>query len=243
VIVAGGTSEIAMAIVRELQGRAPRQVALLGRSTDALERAADSLQTPGSARATVLELDARRADDHAQVVEEAVRRLGGVDIAIVAVGVLGERGGMPSDIDAAVELLQVNVVGAGSLLLQLARALREGGGGTLVVLSSVAAERPRRGNVLYGASKAGLDSLAQGLADDLRAEGVRVLVVRPGFVHTRMTRGLKPAPLAIDAQTVAGVVLAGLDRRAQTVWAPGRLRWLMLLVKALPRRILSRMKM
>ncbi len=243
VIVAGGTSEIALAIVHELQRRAPREVALLGRSVEALERAADSLQAPGSARATVLELDALRTDDHAQAVEQAVGRLGGVDIAILAVGMLGERGGMPSDIDAAVELLQVNVVGSGSLLLQLARALRDGGGGTLVVLSSVAAERPRRGNVLYGASKAGLDSLAQGLADDLRGDGVRVLVVRPGFVRTRMTRGLEPAPLATDAQAVAGVVLDGLDRGAQTVWAPGRLRWLMLLVKALPRWVFRRMKM
>ncbi len=242
VIVAGGSSEIALTIVRKLQSRAPREVALLGRSPDALARAADSLRAPGSAPAIVLELDALRTDEHARVVEEAVKRLGGVDIAIVAVGVLGERGGMPADIDAAIELLQVNVVGAGSLLLQLARALRDGGGGTLVVLSSVAAERPRRGNVLYGASKAALDSLGQGLADALRSDGVRVLVVRPGFVHTRMTRGLKPAPLSTDAETVADVVLDGLDRGAQTVWAPKRLRWLMLVVKALPRRVFRRMK-
>lgn len=242
VIVAGGSSEIAVAIVRELQSRAPRDVALLGRSPDALARAADALQGTGSQRATVLEVDARRTDDHAAVVDEAVRRLGGVDIAIVAVGLLGERGGMPSDFDAAIELLQVNFVGAGSLLLQLARAMRDGGGGTLVVLSSVAAERARRSNVLYGASKAGLDALAQGLADALRSERVRVLVVRPGFVHTRMTRGLKPAPLSTDAQAVADVVLDGLERDAQTVWAPKRLRWLMLVVKALPRRVFRRMK-
>ena len=241
-IVAGGSSEIALAIVRKLQSTAPREVVLLGRSTDALARAADELQTPGAPRATVLEVDARRTDDHADVVDEAVRRLGGVDIAIVAVGVLGERGGLPSDMDAAIELLQVNLVGAGSLLLQLARALRDGGGGTLVVLSSVAAERPRRSNVLYGASKAGLDALAQGLGDALGPEHVHVLVVRPGFVHTRMTRGLKPAPLSTDAQSVADVVVDGLDRGAATVWAPKQLRWLMLIVKALPRRLFRRMK-
>lgn len=242
VIVAGGSSEIALAIVRKLQSREPRDVALLGRSPDALARAADALQTRGSPRATVLEVDARRTDDHAEVVGEAVRRLGGVDIAIVAIGVLGERGGMPADIDAGVELLQVNFVGAGSLLLELARALRDGGGGTLVVLSSVAAERPRRSNVLYGASKAGLDALAQGLADALAVERVRVLVVRPGFVRTRMTQGLKPAPLSTDAQTVADVTLDGLDRGAGTVWAPTRLRWLMLIVRALPRPLFRRMK-
>jgi decaprenylphospho-beta-D-erythro-pentofuranosid-2-ulose 2-reductase len=242
VIVAGGSSEIALAVLRKLQEREPRDVALLGRSADALARAADALQTPGSARAAVLEVDARRTDDHAAVVDEAVRRLGGVDIAIVAVGVLGERGGMPSDVDAAVELLHVNLVGAGSLMLRLVQAMRESGG-TLVVLSSVAAERPRRSNVVYGASKAGLDALAQGLADALREERVRVLVVRPGFVRTRMTRGLEPAPLSTDPQSVADVVLEGLDRGAGTVWAPAQLRWLMLLVRMLPRRLFRRMKM
>jgi decaprenylphospho-beta-D-erythro-pentofuranosid-2-ulose 2-reductase len=242
VIVAGGTSEIALAIVRKLQSTAPRDIALLGRDAAALAGAADGLQTPGSGRPSVLEVDARRTADHAEVVQQAVRRLGGVDIAIVAVGVLGERGGMPADLDAGIELLQVNLVGAGSLLLSLAAAMRDDGGGTLVVLSSVAAERPRASNVLYGASKAGLDALAQGLADALAPERVRVLVVRPGFVHTRMTRGLKPAPLSTDAETVADVIVDGLDSGAQTVWAPKRLRWLMLVVKALPRRVFRRMK-
>ena len=87
---------------------------------------------------------------------------------VLAVGVLGERGGLPADHARAVEVLQVNLVGAGSLLLDAARRLRDGGGGALVVLSSVAAERPRRGNAVYGASKAGLDALAEGLGDALR---------------------------------------------------------------------------
>lgn len=242
VIVLGGTSEIGLAIVRELQSRAPREVALLGRDPDALARAADALQAAGCPRTITLGLDASDTGEHARAVDEAVDRLGGVDIAILAVGVLGERGGMPSDIDAAVGLLQVNFVGAGSLLLQLARALRAAGGGALVVLSSVAAERPRRGSVVYGASKAGLDALAQGLGDELGDEGVNVLVVRPGFVHTRMTRGLRPAPLSTTPQAVAGVAVEGLDRGAHTVWAPPPLRWLMLLLRLLPRPLFRRIK-
>jgi decaprenylphospho-beta-D-erythro-pentofuranosid-2-ulose 2-reductase len=149
---------------------------------------------------------------------------------------------MPSDVAGALQLLEVNVVGAGSLLIQAARRLREAGGGALVVLSSVAAERPRRGNAVYGASKAAIDSLAQALGDDLREANVRMLVVRPGFVHTRMTEGLQPAPLATTAQAVARAVVDGLDRGAHTVWAPRRLRWLMLVVRMLPRRILRRIK-
>jgi decaprenylphospho-beta-D-erythro-pentofuranosid-2-ulose 2-reductase len=242
VVVVGGTSEIALAIVRELQGSAPREVVLIGRDPGGLQRAVEGLIAAGCPSVSALELDALQTESHEQIIEEAFNRLGGVDIAILAVGVLGERGGLPDDVGGAIEILKVNVVGAGSLLIQLARRLRDGGGGSLVVLSSVAAERPRRGNVVYGASKSGLDSLAQGLGDALHDDGVRVLVVRPGFVHTRMTRGLEPAPLATTAEGVAGAVVRGLERGAHTVWAPPSLRWLMLTARMLPRAVFRRMK-
>jgi len=242
VIVLGGTSEIALAIVRELQSRAPREVALVGRDPDALAGAAEELAAAGCPRSITLELDALQTERHGPVIDRAFDELGGADIVVLAVGVLGERGGLPADDAGAVEVLQVNVVGAGSLLIHAARRLRDSGGGTLVVLSSVAAERPRRGNVVYGASKAGLDSLAQGLGDALHDEGVRVLVVRPGFVHTRMTRGLAPAPLSTTPRAVAEVVVKGLDRGAHTVWAPPALHWVMVAVRALPRSLHRRVK-
>jgi decaprenylphospho-beta-D-erythro-pentofuranosid-2-ulose 2-reductase len=242
VVVVGGTSEIALATVRELQSRAPREVALMGRDTDALALAAQRLLDAGCPQVITVEMDALQTDRHAEAVGEAFERLGGADIVIVAVGTLGERGGMPDDVSGAVEVLKVNAVGAGSLLIQSARRLREAGAGALVVLSSVAAERPRRGNAVYGASKAALDALAQSLGDDLREENVRVLVVRPGFVHTRMTEGLQPAPLSTTPEAVARVVVAGLDSGAHTVWAPRALRWLMLIVRMLPRPVLRRMK-
>lgn len=237
VLVLGGTSEIALAIVRELQRRAPRKVVLAGRDAAGLARAAEDLRAAGCVLTSTVELDARDYRRHGEAVAEAFSRLGGVDIAILAVGVLGERGGLPADVAAAVEVLQVNLAGAGSLLMHTAQRLRAGGGGggTLVVLSSVAAERPRRTNVVYGASKAGLDSLAQSLGDALHDDGVRVLVVRPGFVFTRMTRGLDPAPFSIDPQTVAKLTVAGLARGAHTVHAPRSLRWLMLFARMLPR--------
>jgi len=242
VLVLGGTSEIALAIVAELQARAPREVALLGRDSQALEQAAERLRQSGVARAIALELDALQTDRHGEVLERAIAELGGADIVVLAVGQLGERGGMPADVSAAVGLLEVNTVGAGSLLLESAQRLRAGAGGAIVVLSSVAAERPRRANAVYGASKAGLDALARGIGDDLQDEGVRVLVVRPGFVHTRMTKGLQPAPLSTTPQVVARAVVDGLDGRAQTIWVPGPLRWLMLVMRHLPRPLFRRMK-
>jgi decaprenylphospho-beta-D-erythro-pentofuranosid-2-ulose 2-reductase len=243
VVVLGGTSEIAIAIVAELQRRGPREVALLGRDLSSLARAAAQLSEAGCERVVTAELDALQTDTHEQAIAHAFEELGGADVVIVAVGVLGERGGLPADVPGALEVLQVNVVGAGSLVLHSAARLREQGGGALVVLSSVAAERPRRSNVVYGASKAGLDALAQGLGDALHDEGVRVLVVRPGFVRTRMTRGLSPAPLATTAQAVARVVADGLDRRAPTVWAPRALRFLMCVIRLLPRPIFRRMSL
>ncbi|HTB70083.1 MAG TPA: SDR family NAD(P)-dependent oxidoreductase [Solirubrobacteraceae bacterium] len=242
VLVLGGTSEIALAIVRELQAHSPRQVALLGRDRRALARAASDLRAHGCERVLELELDALEPERHAQATADARERLGGVDVVILAVGVLGERGGLPDDVASALSVLKVNVVGAGSLLLHAAHALRGAGGGTLIVLSSVAAERPRRANVVYGASKAALDALAQGLADALAGDGVRLLTVRPGFVRTRMTAGLSAAPLATTPEAVASVVIGGLERGEHTVWAPRKLRWLMFVVRLLPRPIFRRME-
>jgi decaprenylphospho-beta-D-erythro-pentofuranosid-2-ulose 2-reductase len=242
VMVLGGTSEIALAIVRELQAQAPREVALLGRDREGLERAAAQLNSAGCQRIITLELDALATDRHGEMLDRAIAELGGADIVVLAVGVLGERGGLPSDIPGALEVLQVNTVGAGSLLIHSAQKLSQQGGGTLVVLSSVAAERARRANAVYGASKAGLDALATSLGDDLQDQGVRVLVVRPGFVHTRMTRDLPAAPLASTPEAVARAVRAGLDSGSQTIWVPGALRWLMLVIRHLPRSLFRRMR-
>jgi decaprenylphospho-beta-D-erythro-pentofuranosid-2-ulose 2-reductase len=242
VIVLGGTSEIGLAVVRELQRGAAREVALVGRNRESLESAAEELRAAGCPQVITVELDALDLDRHAEGIERAFGELGGGDIVVLAVGVLGERGGLPADVAGAVEVMQVNLVGAGSLLIHAARALRERGGGTIVVLSSVAAERARRSNAVYGASKAGLDALAQGLADALHEEGVRILVVRPGFVRTRMTTGLDPAPLSTTPQAVAERVLDGLNGGADTVWAPRALRLLMLVMRMLPRPLFRRIK-
>jgi decaprenylphospho-beta-D-erythro-pentofuranosid-2-ulose 2-reductase len=241
VVVIGGTSEIALAIVRELAKTEPREVALLGRDGGRLAHAKEQLERGGCDHITTFRVDADQTSGHEPALAAAFEQLGGADIVIVAVGVLGERGGLPHDIDGAVDVLRTNLVGAGSLMLRAARRLDAQRHGTLVVLSSVAGERVRPGNVVYGASKAGLDALAQGLGDALHSHGVRVLVVRPGFVHTRMTSGLASAPLAADPADVALAVVRGLDRGAAVVWAPAALRWVMLALRLLPRSIVRRL--
>lgn len=266
VMLLGGTSDIGLALVRALQAHAPREVALVGRDGARLERAAESLRAGGVTRVLTFELDALDVDAHARRLRDADAALGGADIAILAVGVLGSRAGSAArgddrggaavageaggtagtDEDAArgeVDVLRTNTVGAGSLLIRMGSIMRARRAGTIVVLSSVAAERPRRANAAYGASKAGLDALARGLADRLWSDGVRVLVVRPGFVFTSMTAGQKPAPMAVTASTVADEIVAALRDGRQTVRAPGRLRWPMLGVRLMPRAIMRRVEL
>ena len=149
---------------------------------------------------------------------------------------------MLSDPDQAIHLAEVNYVAGVSMGLRVTAKLRRQGHGTLVVLSSVAAERGRASNFVYGSSKAGLDTFAQGLGDALAGTGVRVLVVRPGFVRTRMTAGLAEAPFACDPDDVGRAVARALRSGAQTLWVPAALRPVMSGVRHLPRPIFRRLK-
>jgi len=174
----------------------------------------------------------------------AVRELfagGDLDVVLLAFGLLGDRDAGVDAVDAAVRVAQVNYVGALSLGLRVAAALQAQGHGTLVVLSSVAAERGRATNFVYGSSKAGLDTFAQGLGDRLQGTGVRVVVVRPGFVRTRMTAGLPEAPLACEPGDVGRAVARALRTGQETVWVPSTLRVVMSGLRHLPRPVFRRL--
>jgi decaprenylphospho-beta-D-erythro-pentofuranosid-2-ulose 2-reductase len=201
----------------------------------------DQLERGGCTRGTIGVIDARELDGHQAAVEAAFAQAGGFEVVVVAVGVLGAQEGLDAEPERAVEVMQVTFLGAGSLLLHCLRALRDQGYGRLVVLSSVAAERPRAGNAIYGAAKAGLDALAQGLADASASTHVRVLVVRPGFVKTRMTAGLPAAPLSTTPEAVARATVRALDGSAHTIWVPGTLRPLFAVLRHLPRPLYRRL--
>jgi decaprenylphospho-beta-D-erythro-pentofuranosid-2-ulose 2-reductase len=233
VLLIGGTSEIGLAIVRRLGAE---RVLLLGRDRERLAAVAATL--PGSEYDV---LDADALDAHPTVIAGAFERAGGFDVVVLAVGVLGAQAGLDAALAEATEVMRVDFLGCGSLLLAALRALREQGRGTLVVLSSVAAERARKSNAIYGAAKAGLDALAQGLADSLAGSGVRVLVVRPGFVRTRMTAGLEPAPFATTADAVAAATVKALAGREHTIWVPPTLRYVFAVLRHLPRPVYRRL--
>lgn len=241
VLLIGGSSEIGFAILRRLQADGPVSAVLLGRDIARLGAAEAALRDAGAVEVDVVFADADDLGAHERAVGEAFERLGGVDIALLAVGVLGAQAGLDAARAETEEVMRVNFLGAGSLLIECMRRLRAQQRGTVVVLSTVAVERPRASNAIYGSAKAGLDALAQGLADAAVSDGVRVLVVRPGFVTTRMTAGLQRAPMATTAEAVADATIAALGKRAHTIWVPSRLRWIFALLRLVPRELFRRL--
>jgi len=241
ILVLGGSSEIGVAIAHRLAQEDPVEALLLGRDYRRMAAVVDELKSTGRAIAEIDALDADEVETHADTIACAFDRLEQVDLVILCVGVLGARSGLDADPSEVTEVLRTNFLGCGSLLWHTLRALRAQGHGTVVVLSSVAAERARASNPVYGASKAGLDALAQGLADAVAGTNVRVLVIRPGFVSTRMTAGLKPAPLTTSPQAVADAMVAALDRRTRTVWVPSALRYVSAVLRHLPGPVYRRL--
>lgn len=241
VLLIGGTSEIGLAIVRRMAAEEPVQTCLLGRDRERLEAALSEL--PASARdgGSVVTVDARDPGAHEAAVSEAFSRHGGFEVAILAVGRLGAQAGLETAPEEAREVLETTFLGSATLLMAALRGQRAAGAGTTIVLSSVAGERVRASNAVYGAAKAGLDGLAQGLGDELAGSSVRVLVVRPGFVHTRMTEGLKPAAFATTPEAVAEATVGALSGSASTIWVPGVLRYVFAILRHLPRPLFRRL--
>ena len=238
VLVLGGGSEIAQATLRKLLEQGPFTVVLAARRPSELGVA--GLEAAGVTVETV-EFDARATASHEEALARAFEHSDDVDLVLVAFGVLGDQVEAEHDAAAAAEIADTNFTGAVSALTVVAKRLRAQGHGTIVVLSSVAAQRPRRSNYLYGASKAGLDAFARGLQLSLAESGVRVLVVRPGFVRTAMTAGLRPAPFSVGPERVATEIVAALQRGDELIWVPPLLRAVMLLLLVLPRRLMQRL--
>ena len=234
-LVLGGTSDLARAVVEKLVTRGTRHVILAGRRPAALENAAAALARDGVTVTTAaFHGDEHESHEHAL---DALWPTADVDIAILAFGELGDEAEMTANPEAAARLMNTNMTGGTSALLELTKRMTAQGHGTIVVFSSVAGQRPRSANPVYGASKAGLDALAQGLSDRIVGSGVDMVIVRPGFVHTKMTEGRDPAPFATTADKVADDVIKGLDSGAAVVWSPAILKYVFAVFKLLPRPI------
>lgn len=237
VLVLGGGSEIAAATVAKLVEERCRTVVLAGRRPEALDPVAAELRAGGATTVDTVTFDALATDQHAKVIGEVFDTHDDIDVVLMAFGVLGDQAAFDQDPAAAAQAVAANYTGAVSSGLAVADRLRRQGHGTLAVLSSVAGERARKANFVYGSSKAGLDAFAQGLGDALVGTGARVMVVRPGFVHTRMTEGMDAAPFSTTPEAVADAIVEGLRKEKDTVWVPPILRWVFTGMRHLPRPI------
>lgn len=237
VLLLGGTSEIGLAILAAIRAPADTEVVLAGRDEQRMAAAGKELPY----RCTTIAFDALETGTHEGVIA-GVFASGPVDLVIAATGVLTAQEEVDRDPALAAEMIEVNFTSHVTTLLAAAEKLRSQRYGTIVVLSSVAAIRPRKANYVYGAAKAGLDAFARGLTDALAGTGVRVLLVRPGFVAGRMTAGLPPAPLSSAPAEVGSAVATALDSEASLLWVPRGLAAAATVIRLVPRPLWRRMR-
>jgi decaprenylphospho-beta-D-erythro-pentofuranosid-2-ulose 2-reductase len=237
IMLLGGTSEIGLAILAALAAPAGAEVILAGRNEQRLAAAGKEL--PYQVR--TVPYDAVETGRH-QAFVDAIFAEGPLDMVISAAGVLVPQEDVERDVQRAAGMIETNFTGHVTSLLAVAARMRAQGHGTIVVLSSVAAVRPRKANFVYGAAKAGLDAFARGLTDSLHGTGVRVLLVRPGFVTGRMTAGMPPAPMATTPEQVGVATAAALRGRKSAVWIPAPLGGLAVALRLIPRPAWRRVK-
>ncbi len=237
VMVLGGGSEIATATVRLLIAGRCRTVILAVRDVTKVADLVEEFRGAGATTVEAVAFDGSDSASHASFAAETFKRFGDIDVVISAFGILGSQPDLEDDPAAAADLIAVNLGGQVSAILSTITEMKRQGHGQIVVLSSVAGERVRPSNAVYCASKAGLDGFAQAMSDSLVGTGVGITIVRPGFVHTKMTTGLEAAPFSTTPEAVADDIVDGIAKRSAVVWSPGILRWVFAVMRHLPRPI------
>jgi short-subunit dehydrogenase len=239
VLILGGRSEIGTELAVRLAPGA--SVVLAARHADRLGEQTAAILAAGAVAVSTREFDADDVETHGPLVASIIAEHGPIDTAVLAFGILGDQGRAEIDAAHAVAVVHTDYVAQVSLLTHLAAAMRQAGRGALVVFSSIAGARVRRANYVYGSAKAGLDGFASGLADALHGTGVRLLIVRPGFVIGRMTEGMTPAPLSSTPPQVAAATARALAKGRRTVWIPWALGPASAVMRLLPQFVWRRM--
>ncbi|GAB7069711.1 SDR family NAD(P)-dependent oxidoreductase [Mycobacterium hodleri] len=239
VVVFGGRSEIAIELATRLASGAT--VVLAARNAGRLADEVATVTAAGAGAVHAREFDADALDSHAPLVASIVAEFGPITTAVVAFGILGDQARAETDPAHAAAIVHTDYTAQVSLLTVLAATMRSAGRGAIVVFSSVAGVRPRRANYVYGSAKSGLDAFARGLTDALHGSGVRLLLVRPGFVIGRMTEGMSPAPLSSTPTQVADAVAGALAKGRNEIWVPRSLAVLVLAFRLTPRAIWRRL--
>jgi decaprenylphospho-beta-D-erythro-pentofuranosid-2-ulose 2-reductase len=240
VVFLGATRGMGRALARLMAQRGDR-LFLLGREPEELARSAQDLGViAGSGKVEAALCDLLRPETFSPALDQATQALSGFDTVIVTAGLFATQEQLEADDRLRSDLLTADFTNTIQFCEDARRRLLASGGGTLVVFSSVAGDRGRKPVILYGAAKAGLSHYLEGLDHKFRTQGLRTICVKPGFVKTGMTAGLKPPPFAGEPDSVARVVLKAIDRGKPVVYAPGVWRWVMLVIRNLPRAVMRR---
>lgn len=242
VALLGATKGMGRALARLMAERGD-QVFLLGRDPVDLERSARDLEVrAGKGKVGTAPCDLERPEGFAAALQAAEEGMGGLDAVIVTAGLFATQERLEEDPDLARRLLTVDFAHTVLFCEEARKRLLARGGGTLCAFSSVAGDRGRKPVVIYGAAKAGLSRYLEGLDHRYRASGLRAVCVKPGFVKTSMTDGLRPPPFAAEPEEAARAALRAIDRGRPVAYAPGVWRLIMLVVRALPRFVMRRVR-
>lgn len=241
ILLLGGTSEIGLAICERYLQNAHARIVLAAMPSDpGRDAAVAQMKAAGARSVELIDFEATDPDTHPKMIEAAFAN-GDVDVAIVAFGILGDAEELWQNQQKAVLAADINYTAAVSVGVLLGEKLRAQGFGQIIAMSSAAGERVRRSNFVYGSTKAGLDGFYLGLGEALREYGVRVLVIRPGQVRTRMSAHIKEAPLTVDKEYVANLAVTAAAKGKELVWAPAAFRYVMMVLRHVPRPIFRKL--
>jgi decaprenylphospho-beta-D-erythro-pentofuranosid-2-ulose 2-reductase len=241
VLLLGGTSEIGLAICERYLRNAHARIVLACMPDDPVrDDAVAQMKAAGAKSVELIDFEATNPDSHPKMIEQAFAN-GDIDVAVVAFGVLGDAEELWQNQRKAVQAAEINYTAAVSVGVLLGEKMRAQGFGQIIAMSTVAGERVRRSNFVYGSTKAGLDGFYLGLSEALREYGVRVLVIRPGQVRTRMSAHIKEAPLTVDKEYVANLAVTASAKGKELVWAPAAFRYVMMVLRHIPRSIFRKL--
>ena len=240
VAIFGATSAIAQSVARIYAAEGARFF-LAGRNEEHLQAVAEDLRVRGACDVHVETADLALIETCAPLCDAATRALGVIDVALVAHGTLPDQALCERDPAALRDALAVNFTSYACLLTQLANAMEAQGRGSLVAIGSAAGDRGKRRNYIYGAAKSGIATLQEGLMGRLARAGVRVTLVKPGFVDTPMTAAFAKGPLWISSERAGRIIVRAIRKGTTTVYVPWFWRWIMAVLRVVPQRLFSRL--
>ena len=242
VLIVGATSAIAGETAKAY-ARDGGRLFLTGRDAARLASVRDDLLVRGAAQVETAQMDVARIPSQRQVIDSAIAALGGLDVALIAHGTLPDQALCQQDVSETLDAMQVNFTATVALLTLLANYFEAQHSGCIAVITSVAGDRGRQSNYVYGAAKGGVDRFLQGLRNRLFRSGVAVVTIKPGFVETPMTAGMKKSLLFASARRVGLGIHRAIERRRSVVYIPWFWRPIMAMIKCLPEDIFKRLQL